>query len=29
MRAGIDPLILWMTAGAVLLFVAVVWLGLR
>lgn len=29
MRTGIDPLIVWLTAGAVLLFIAVVWLGLR
>ena len=29
MRTGIDPLIVWITVGAVLLFVAVVWLGLR
>jgi hypothetical protein len=29
MRTGIDPLIVWLTAGALLLFVAVVFLGLR
>lgn len=29
MRTGIDPLILWITAGAVLLFVAIVYFGLR
>jgi len=29
MRTGIDPLIIWLTAGAVLLFVAVVYFGLR
>ena len=29
MRTGVDPLIVWLTAGAVLLFIAVVWLGLR
>lgn len=29
MRTGIDPLIIWMTAGAVLLFIAVVYFGLR
>jgi hypothetical protein len=29
MRTGIDPLIVWLTAGAVLLFVAVVYFGLR
>ena len=29
MRTGIDPLIVWITAGAVLLFIAVVYLGLR
>lgn len=29
MRTGIDPLIVWITAGAVLLFVAIVYFGLR
>jgi hypothetical protein len=29
MRTGIDPLVVWMTAGAVLLFVAIVYFGLR
>jgi hypothetical protein len=29
MRTGIDPLVIWMTAGAVLLFVAIVFFGLR
>ena len=29
MRTGIDPLIIWITAGAVLLFIAVVYFGLR
>ena len=29
MRTGVDPLIVWITVGAVLLFVAVVYLGLR
>ena len=29
MRTGVDPLVVWLTAGAVLLFVAVVWFGLR
>jgi hypothetical protein len=28
-RTGVDPLIIWLTAGAVLLYVAVVLLGLR
>jgi hypothetical protein len=29
MRTGIDPLVVWMTVGAALLFVVIVWLGLR
>jgi hypothetical protein len=29
MRTGIDPLVLWMTGGAVLLFVLIVYFGLR
>jgi hypothetical protein len=29
MRTGVDPLIIWMTVGAVLLFVAIVYFGLR
>lgn len=29
MRTGIDPVVIWMTGGAVLLFVTIVWLGLR
>ena len=29
MRTGVDPLVIWMTAGAVLLFVLIVYLGLR
>ena len=29
MRTGIDPLVVWMTGGAVLLFVVIVYLGLR
>jgi hypothetical protein len=29
MRTGIDPLVVWMTGGAVVLFVLIVWLGLR
>ncbi|HEX9100551.1 MAG TPA: hypothetical protein VF997_00030 [Polyangia bacterium] len=29
MRTGIDPLVPWLTAGAVLLFVAIVYFGLR
>ncbi len=29
MRTGIDPLIIWLTGGAVLLFVLVVYFGLR
>lgn len=28
-RTGVDPLIVWLTGGAVLLFVAVVYFGLR
>ena len=29
MRTGIDPLVIWMTVGAVVLFVAIVYFGLR
>jgi hypothetical protein len=29
MRTGIDPLVVWMTAGAALLFVAIVFFSLR
>ena len=29
MRTGIDPVVVWMTFGAVMLFVLIVWLGLR
>ena len=29
MRTGIDPLIIWLTVGAVLLFVTIVYFGLR
>ena len=29
MRTGVDPLVVWMTVGAVVLFVLIVWLGLR
>jgi hypothetical protein len=29
MRTGIDPMVVWMTVGAVLLFVAIVYFGLR
>ena len=29
MRTGVDPLVVWLTAGAVLLFVVVVYFGLR
>jgi hypothetical protein len=29
MRTGVDPLVIWFTAGAVLLFVTVVYFGLR
>ena len=29
MRTGVDPLVMWMTAGAVLLFVLIVYFGLR
>ena len=29
MRTGVDPLVVWMTGGAVVLFVLIVWLGLR
>jgi hypothetical protein len=28
-RTGVDPLVLWLTAGCALLFVAVVFFGLR
>ena len=28
-RTGIDPLVVWLTVGAVLLFVAIVYFGLR
>jgi hypothetical protein len=28
-RTGVDPLVVWLTVGAVLLFVAIVYLGLR
>jgi hypothetical protein len=29
MRTGVDPLVVWLTAGAVVLFVAIVYFGLR
>jgi hypothetical protein len=29
MRTGVDPMVLWISAGAVLLFIAVVYFGLR
>ena len=29
MRTGVDPLVLWMTGGAVLLFVLIVYFGVR
>jgi hypothetical protein len=29
MRTGIDPVVIWLTAGAALLFVVIVWLGVR
>jgi len=29
MRTGVDPLVIWMTAGAVLFFVLIVYFGLR
>lgn len=29
MRTGIDPLVIWMTAGSALLFFAIVFFGLR
>jgi hypothetical protein len=29
MRTGVDPMILWISAGAALLFIAVVYFGLR
>ena len=29
LRTGIDPLVVWMTVGAVLLFVAIVFFSLR
>jgi hypothetical protein len=29
MRTGIDPAVIWLTIGAVLLFVAIVYFGLR
>jgi len=29
MRTGIDPMVIWMTVGAVVLFVAIVYFGLR
>ncbi len=29
MRTGVDPLVVWMTAGAVLLFVLIVYFGVR
>jgi hypothetical protein len=28
-RTGVDPLVVWLTVGAVVLFVAIVYLGLR
>jgi len=28
-RTGVDPLVIWLTVGAVLLFVAIVYFGLR
>jgi hypothetical protein len=28
-RTGIDPLVVWMTVGAVVLFIAIVYFGLR
>ncbi len=28
-RTGIDPLIVWLTAGAALMFIAIVYFGLR
>ena len=28
-RTGIDPLVVWLTVGAVVLFVAIVYFGLR
>jgi len=29
MRTGIDPLIVWLTAGAALLYIAIVYFGVR
>jgi len=29
MRTGVDPVVGWLTGGAVVLFVLIVWLGLR
>ena len=29
MRTGVDPMVVWMTVGAVVLFVAIVFFGLR
>ena len=28
-RTGVDPLVIWLTVGAILLFVAIVYFGLR
>ncbi|HEY1588016.1 MAG TPA: hypothetical protein VGH63_20090 [Polyangia bacterium] len=28
-RTGIDPLVVWLTVGAIILFVAIVYFGLR
>jgi len=28
-RTGVDPLVIWLTVGAVVLFVAIVYFGLR
>jgi hypothetical protein len=28
-RTGVDPLVVWLTVGAVVLFVAIVYFGLR